>query len=588
MNTNHEKSSKVKLIAAIVIVAIFLMLFGFLLGYYFYNESIKMLPNVVEQQEESEDDAMPIDDKILPADTQEQVVEERKITRPPATGSDLSVSWQKPERIASLGLFAARFETPNAANNDWGSKYYKVGKISSGSYIGGDLIVIEAPCDGMCFNPPFYRFVQKDGALTFLMAVSDPIYYDDGSGSYIKSDLYSTNNTIRIADLDYPQVFIGRNSREIFELKTGDIGWFDEKFFTKVFTSSEVGDVYIEKPEAVKLGEENYRRNSNGFYLRAPDGTRRVYALKMDFIDSRGVADVTWLNGEKNYQNYAITMVSGCGSQNYLDVIQPDLVNQSRDLELIGRSGRGDSIFGLRNSNHEILKSIYNDGYYPASGKKISYTDFLNMHPAFFYTDSFNRLIKFQNNEFVTPGECGKPVIYLYPQKTTDIQVKVKPAGGFTYTDPVYNEETGWLVRATPQGKLTELVSGKKYPYLFWEGKGGLYEQPNKGFVISQKEVHSFLIDKLAALGLNKQESADFIEFWEPRMQGSPYYFVTFLGNQAMNSIAPLDVTPQPQTVIRVLMDFSPLDKPINVESIDIKTPTRKGFTLVEWGGVIR
>jgi hypothetical protein len=35
-------------------------------------------------------------------------------------------------------------------------------------------------------------------------------------------------------------------------------------------------------------------------------------------------------------------------------------------------------------------------------------------------------------------------------------------------------------------------------------------------------------------------------------------------------------------------MDFTALEKPILVEGYEIKTPARKGFTVVELGGVLR
>ena len=182
--------------------------------------------------------------------------------------------------------------------------------------------------------------------------------------------------------------------------------------------------------------------------------------------------------------------------------------------------------------------------------------------------------------------ECGKPVIYLYPEHTQDVSVKVEPRGGFSYTDPAYGN--GWFVRATPAGELTELSSGKPYPYLFWEGRGGIYETPKRGFVVSQVEVETFLDDSLAKLGLNTKETADFKEFWLPRMQSTPYYFIAFLGNDAMDELAPLTVEPKPDTVIRVLMDFTPLEQPIEVQGYELRAPARKGFTVVEWGGVLR
>ena len=47
----------------------------------------------------------------------------------------------------------------------------------------------------------------------------------------------------------------------------------------------------------------------------------------------------------------------------------------------------------------------------------------------------------------------------------------------------------------------------------------------------------------------------------------------------------PLEITPMPDTVIRVLMTFKGLEKPIDVKEQMINTPTRNGFTVVEWGG---
>jgi hypothetical protein len=35
-------------------------------------------------------------------------------------------------------------------------------------------------------------------------------------------------------------------------------------------------------------------------------------------------------------------------------------------------------------------------------------------------------------------------------------------------------------------------------------------------------------------------------------------------------------------------MDYTPLSEYKTVEPLEIKTPERKGFTAVEWGGVLR
>jgi hypothetical protein len=102
--------------------------------------------------------------------------------------------------------------------------------------------------------------------------------------------------------------------------------------------------------------------------------------------------------------------------------------------------------------------------------------------------DSFDRLVKGINSTYVPLAECGKPVIYLYPEKTTDVDVRVEPSGGFSVTEPAYVD--GWRVTANPEGQLTERATGRAYPYLFWEGRSNsVYQTPNRGWVVAKSEV---------------------------------------------------------------------------------------------------
>ncbi len=181
-------------------------------------------------------------------------------------------------------------------------------------------------------------------------------------------------------------------------------------------------------------------------------------------------------------------------------------------------------------------------------------------------------------------AEMGKPVIYLYPTKTQLVSVNVKPTSGISYTEPEISA-TGWQVTANPDGTLID-VAGKVWPYLFWEGYASNFVTPKEGFVVAGNEVSRFFDVKLATLGLNAKEIADFKEFWIPKMADKPYYFITFIPQTVFDKYAPLTVNPAPQTVIRVFFDYKGLDAPIVVPAqILPKTPERTGFTVVEWGG---
>lgn len=185
---------------------------------------------------------------------------------------------------------------------------------------------------------------------------------------------------------------------------------------------------------------------------------------------------------------------------------------------------------------------------------------------------------------FISGGaEMGKPVIYLYPQKTQEVYVNVRPTDGISISEPEIDD--GWNVIATPESKIYNLADGKVYPYLFWEGFAANFVTPKEGFVVASREVAKFFDRKLAVLGLNKKEIADFKEFWVPILSEKSYYFITFISQSDFDGYAPLTVNPKPDSTIRVFFDYKGLDRKVSVREQKLSTPERKGFTLVEWGG---
>lgn len=184
--------------------------------------------------------------------------------------------------------------------------------------------------------------------------------------------------------------------------------------------------------------------------------------------------------------------------------------------------------------------------------------------------------------------EC-KPAIYLYPTTTQQVSVKVTPKGYLTYTDPPYPIPDGWRVTAHPDGKI--ISNSKTYPYLYYESKihDQWIDKPLTGFVTSKQDLTSTLSRILPQLGLNQRETQDFINYWIKSLPNSPYYYLRVLTNAAINKIEPLQVVPTPDTNIRVRIYFQALDKPIEIAEPQLELPpTRQGFSLVEWGGLVK
>lgn len=180
-----------------------------------------------------------------------------------------------------------------------------------------------------------------------------------------------------------------------------------------------------------------------------------------------------------------------------------------------------------------------------------------------------------------------KPVIYLYPVKEQKIDVNLGFDGIELYTWPQIDNKQNWSVTAQPDGMLKD-NAGEEYPYLFWEGVLNDYTWIDKteGFMVSADETETFLRDKLKVLGLNSREYTDFITFWGPRLRKNKFNLIRF-ETSAYNKEVPLQVSPAPASIQRVFMVYKALDEPIELPEQKLQPFTRKGYTVIEWGGMV-
>lgn len=179
------------------------------------------------------------------------------------------------------------------------------------------------------------------------------------------------------------------------------------------------------------------------------------------------------------------------------------------------------------------------------------------------------------------PMVCYKPIIYLYPEAETEVNVKLSVEGGLTCTYPPYDD--GWKVIASPDGTLKD-SGGMIYNYLYWEGLTYTQYDMSSGFCVRGEDTAGFLDEALAALGLNRREANEFIVYWLPLMERNPYNIISFVSEEYTDS-AKLDITPSPDTLIRVFMVWKKADFYTEIPAQELISPDRSGFTVVEWGG---
>ena len=176
-----------------------------------------------------------------------------------------------------------------------------------------------------------------------------------------------------------------------------------------------------------------------------------------------------------------------------------------------------------------------------------------------------------------------KPVIYLYPTAETDINVRLALNGDLTVSYPAYPTD-GWTVTALPDGTLTG-ADGRTYDSLFWEAALDAEYDLSAGFCVKGEDTAAFLEESLSALGLTDEEANAFIVYWLPRMQNNAYNLISFQ-TTAYTDAARLNITPTPDTVIRVFMTWQAQDNEIEIPTQTLpEAPAREGFTVVEWGG---
>ena len=194
--------------------------------------------------------------------------------------------------------------------------------------------------------------------------------------------------------------------------------------------------------------------------------------------------------------------------------------------------------------------------------------------------------VKFRYNR-TFHGDCfeapKKPIIYIYPEKEMEVDITLGHPENLTTTYPKY--DNGWHVVASPDGNLK--YNNRNYYSLYWEGKNYQDEVREDGFIVKGSEVAKFLEEKLAILGLSEREANEFIIYWLPQLEVNEYNYIRFATSEEIEEYMPMTVTPQPDSIIRILMAYKPLDEPIKVKEQKIESPSRTGYTVVEWGGYL-
>ena len=286
--------------------------------------------------------------------------------------------------------------------------------------------------------------------------------------------------------------------------------------------------------------------------------------------------------------------VYGGGDVSYYDIID---INEA-DLQEIGTSPNGYSIYEYIDSNDPYLTKLYNEDYIDHEAylyntiteddvTPFTYEEYLSYHPVIFWGCPYGSFYRYTSSEFIVEGGIAKPAIYLYPKTDMNVTVRIEDINGsLSFTYPSYDNI--WEVFARRTGIIHDYGSRMDCDYLWWESNPSTYVYPlNRGFVVRSDDAIMEIGKHLDTFGLNDKETDDFLEYWRPLVEkeSSKYLYITYMFNEQVDYYAKLNVDPKPDTTMRVLMFYKPLEEYINVDELEIPQMERAGFVLVEWGG---
>ncbi len=527
-------------------------------------------------------------------------------TAPTSATSTIPVnSEQSP--IADQNLITANPDCGGQSN----IQYYDAGTVTSGIYGGYHRILADVPSCSPA-NDYAVIFATKDYQ-TFIVSSSSP---EDNS---LASDLtFNATKVTGSADIptDAPPAMIQLGNFVLVQHEY----YLDSTPTSTPLTSLVPGLTFYADPVlGYTSSDTTYLGSYDDVLIKTPSGPLFDYLLlpQEDYSSSTPYFSQTYYTQDQIsssvplYKTYGVIVPNVCSGGFNTNVLQN--ISQS-DLVQVGTTSRGVALYTLKNTDHPLNHDEYNSKVALGNDYTLpSFSAYVAKDPILTFQDPWGRWIGLGEFDYYnSEGGCGKPVIYLYPPKPTEVTVKFTTPMRLTTDIPTY--ANGWDVLAHPDGELTDLqpaltncssidstVSGSEYaqaackqndyPYLYWAGQAsGQYPTPTGGWIVPQGNISDFLNQKLTQIGLTDKEKSDMMGYWVPELlaKNAPYYRISFFKTAQMNQFIPMQVTPTPNTIIRVFLDWSPLSavpavqpQPQVLNHID-----RTGFTLVEWGGL--
>ncbi len=493
------------------------------------------------------------------------------------------VSWLlKPERVDVTVPLVSCYDFQGSATSCSGDRETPDGRYvfyKLGTYFEQDIVYTEVSGEGMGAGEAVIALWNgQDSVLTVLMRHS----YDINRYLYTQYRYASTtrfDTTTVLNHLNIPDAYNYSDIR--FSSAGGFFGYYYGNV-SEFVTTTVYGPLFKVESSADLPGTKRLE-----YAVRLPGGLASYGSYQEPFMTDDRVPQITWTDGSRNQTSYR-GQTGGCGFGD-TGVVSPAIPEST--LAIVGRADTGEVIYGLKDPAHPIVDALFamTQGMYytyeNGESKQVTFSreEFLKERGVILFKDSLGNQRLLINTKYGPQAECAKPVIYVYPEEETEITVSV--AAEVTKSEPLYDQ--GWTVVAKPDGTLVH-HSGT-YTSLFWDGFGyGNYPDVTRGVIVPSNDALKTMEQQLATMGFTTREISDFTEFWKDHIPTQPYTRITWFFTDEMEELAKLTITPAPETLIRVFVDFEGMDTPVAIKEQVLPTFVRSGYTVTEWGGLLR
>lgn len=275
---------------------------------------------------------------------------------------------------------------------------------------------------------------------------------------------------------------------------------------------------------------------------------------------------------------------------NLLDVIYGHMVYIKDNKVIISNTEEEYELFEWKPQYfyHSALSGYFEKDYIPVDSDKAE-----GIYMTFEYDGSdegpgveyfFNPETKeIKKYELEHIGGYAKPVLYLYPEKTTEVTVNFEKEDNLTTTYPKFKDE--WKVKVKPNGDMYD-EDGKYYYGLYWEENLNHKVNFSEGFYVSKENAIPFLEEKLSYIGLNDKERNEFIMYWLPIIEKNEHNLIYFELTEERENFNKLLIEPKPDSLLRLAIHVKKVNGPQNIKEQKLTKFDRKGFSAIEWGGI--